>query len=1052
MNEPKTYIAINASAGSGKTYALVQRIIILCLIYPNRYDAIRHILALTFTNKAANEMKKRILDWLKAFTEVDYKDNADLKNIKQELEQKGILVTMEDLHWRSQKVLDYILHHYSVLNISTIDKFNSRLVRSFSYELGLAHQFNLEIQSEPYLIEAVDKMLDEIGKDDEISESFMDFVNYNLDNEERVSVNTTLYKKAKEFVKDIHYENLKNNENFDWEAYHDTKKKLRDEIAEHRKLGKELSVKGLQLIENAGLEIKDFSGGSVSGLGNYFHKYVAFWEHYSSKSQFPFPSDEEKALANYQKGTASKDIQIQNAVFSILDELLRLRSEIISQYISIEKKKIILKELLPLKFNKEIQEKLNEIEEENDLVLLSKFNILISENLKNEPSAFIYEKVGTRYQHFFLDEFQDTSKMQWENIIPLRDNAITSEHNTFTLVGDPKQSIYRFRGGDSDLMLDIINRKEVTPVPVSLENLENNWRSARHIVEFNNELYAFISRDLNVEHKELFAEKGMQIPRKKNTGRVKVCLTDYDRRTEYFWENVAEQMHRNIQECIDNGFRFSDITILCRGGREIQKFSQLLGNAKVRYNEEEVFIKTMSEKGLTLENSETIQAVIWFLKWQLHPENHQYMVKMMYALKQLGRVEMKDFSEEVLELLKLEHKAEIEDFIEEKYKVSLKQKDNLHLNLYNLVEYYIKEFSVPQKEVDFLLNFLELLYNFTQNAGLTLKDFVKFWDEEGYKTSIQVSENVDAIRMMTIHASKGLEFPVVFLPMPNSNKDTQFSDWLSVDKDALKSVNISGFKKELSVYDEEIEVFNTTNTYKNKIDRFCIQYVATTRPVEQLFLYLQKPSKSSNNLEIYEFIETKNLNNLDEFDLYPEVDGSFRKQTKDNTEKTNTLNIPFLSQKEANIGNITIATPSKQYQNTKESVREGIFAHEVLSKIVSAEDIDRVLSHYTLNGEITKEEAKEIKQRILSVIEDENYAKFFQKGLKIINEKDIMISENGKAKIYRPDRLVETEAGLYIIDFKTGKEKEKYKEQIERYQSALEKLGKKVLETHLIYL
>ena len=212
------YTAINASAGSGKTYALVQKILIICLSHPKRYDTIKNILALTFTNKAANEMKKRLIDWLKGFTDEDYAQNKDLQGIKEKLEKLGIKVSIEELHHRAKEVLDYILHHYSTLNISTIDKFNSKLVRSFSYELGLPHQFNLEIQNEPYLIEAVDRLLDEIGSDEQISSAFMDLIDYNFENDERVNINKTLYNKAKTYINDVHYSELKKNKNFDWEA------------------------------------------------------------------------------------------------------------------------------------------------------------------------------------------------------------------------------------------------------------------------------------------------------------------------------------------------------------------------------------------------------------------------------------------------------------------------------------------------------------------------------------------------------------------------------------------------------------------------------------------------------------------------------------------------------------------------------------------------------------------------------------------------------------------------------------------------------------------
>ena len=354
-----SYNAINASAGSGKTYTLVQRILLLCLRYPNQQDAIRHILALTFTNKAANEMKARILDWLKEFTKPNYAKNNELKGIREELKRQGINVTFEDLHERSQKVLDYILHHYSTLNIGTIDRFNSKLVRSFSYELGLSQQFNLEIQSEPFLIEAVDKMLESIGGDNQISEAFMDFVNYNLENDERINLNKTLYRKSKQLNSDIHYEELKSNAEFDWKAYETAKTNLRKSIAEHRNFGKQIAKNTLKLINENGLSEADFQGKSNS-IAAFFRKYLDFES--GTTDKFPFPTDEEKAILSYRKGTTSKDISIQNAVFGILDVLIDNRYQIIAHYIESEKKAKILSELLPLKINKEIQEKLGEIE------------------------------------------------------------------------------------------------------------------------------------------------------------------------------------------------------------------------------------------------------------------------------------------------------------------------------------------------------------------------------------------------------------------------------------------------------------------------------------------------------------------------------------------------------------------------------------------------------------------------------------------------------------------------------------------------------------------
>lgn len=1056
QNSMKTYFAINASAGSGKTYSLVQKLLMICLQFPDKADGISQILALTFTNKAANEMKHRILQWLENFTKEDFEACDELLNIQKKFKEKGQEISMKELHRRSKKVLDYILHHYSTLNIGTIDKFNARLVRSFSNELGLAQNFNLEIQAEPFLIEAVDKMLDKIGADEKISDAFMDFINYNLDNEQRVYINQSLYKKAKQFVSDVHYEELKNNKDFDWEVYDKLKTKLRTEIAAHQKINQENAEEITKLFKEKNIEIADFSGGNSNGIGKFFSEFLKF--NSGERDTFPFPGDEEKAHAVFEKGTSAKGKSKETEIFEILNFILEARNNIISNYIAEVKKEKILQELLPLKINKEIQDQLALIEEENDLVLLSKFNVLINENLKNEPSAFIYEKVGTKYSHYFLDEFQDTSKMQWDNILPLRDHTINSEENTFTLVGDPKQSIYRFRGGDSEIMLDILNKKEKTNVEVSLENLEFNFRSGLNIVDFNNQLYSFLSKDLAKEHADLFNENAHQNAMQKFSGRVKVNLQEFSRQNLEFFEVATLQMKKDIQECLDNGFRFSDIAILCRGGHEIKEFSQLLGRQKINYKNEELYIKTISEKGLTLDLSLTIKALLEFLNWKVQPKNKQFLVKMFYYLKESGRVYIEDFTVEMLKLLEIADQESLESYILEHFQLNINPQDLPQLNLYNEIEFFVHEFSVKNYETDFLLNFLEMLYNYSQNSGKTLQDFLQFWEEEAHKISIQASENVEAIRLMTIHAAKGLEFPVVFLPMRNKNKDGDVNDWLPLDDyGELKSVNINGFSAALENYDEDIKKFNGENAYKNKIDRYCLQYVATTRPVEQLFLYLQNKSKTGgNSIEMLDFIETKNPQNLQELEFYPEENGSFKKQNKEKEKKFNTKNIKSLTEKTSPKNNLKIATPSKNYQVRNEKVRLGIFTHDILSKINSEKDVDFVLEQYVLDGIISREEKENISGNILGIIKNPTNADYFNPDLKIINEKDILISEDGISEYYRPDRLIQKEDGWLIVDFKTGEEtpekKKKYEKQVATYKAVLEKLGRKVLKTEIVYV
>ena len=997
-------------------------------------------------------MKERILFYLGEFVKDNYSENQDLKNIQEALAEQGYRISLDDLQLRSQKVLDYILHHYSTLNIGTIDKFNSRLVKSFSYELGLAQNFNLEIQPEPYLIEAVDKMLDEIGEEQTVSEAFMDFVNYNLDNNERVNLNQTLYSSAKKFVNDIHYKPLQDNKDFEWKAYENKKNELRETIKRLKSQSLDITQKALELIKSRDIEIEHFASGK-NGIGGFFVNMLEF--HNIKDKKFPFPTaSEDSKIETFLKGASAKGKHKQSEIADILPQLISWRREIIDLYIDSQKKERILQAILPLKVNADIQKKLMEIEEENDLVLLSKFNIIINENLRNEPSAFIYEKVGTQFQHYFFDEFQDTSVMQWQNFLPLRDNSITSDNTSFTIVGDPKQSIYRFRGGESKLMLDIISGEETTPKKAIAEHLKFNWRSAKNIVDFNNRLYDFMSQNLSEEHQKIFGENAIQGAQSKLDGRVKVHLLENSVKA-VFYEETSQKMQQDIQECLDNGFTFSDITILCRGNNDIFNYSQLLGNLKVNYNGKETYIKTISEKGLTLDLSFTIKALIEFLKWEINPKNRQFLVKMMYFLNVSGRIKMNDFTSEIKTILSLESKKDIENYINAHYQIKLVQNDVPQLNLYNFIEYYIQEFSVENKEIDFLLNFLEMLFNYTQNAGATLKEFLKFWDDEASKISIQASENIDAVQIMTIHKAKGLEFPVVFIPMENKNNDKKFSEWYDLNsEDELKTVILNQFSPELENYDEDLAQFNFENSYRNKIDRFCIQYVATTRPVEQLFFYIEKPSKSSNNLELYDFVTqfqpTENGESLESFDIFPVSD--LKKQKKKEKKDYQSENINSISQQTEKVSNIEIATTSKNYQNRVEHVRMGIFTHEILSQIKTKKDVTKVLNSYLLEGKITNEEKTSILERIENVLNDANYSVYFTENLKIINEREMFATENEQSKTYRPDRLLETKDGFIIIDFKTGEEKEKDQKQVETYKNKLEQFGKKVVKTDVIYI
>ncbi|MDL1912935.1 MAG: DNA helicase UvrD [Bergeyella sp.] len=1047
------YNVISASAGSGKTYFLVQKILSLCLASPGAFDTIKNVLALTFTNKAANEMKERILLGLKSFTAQNYKDNLLLIDVQNTLKKQGIEITPEELHFRSQNVLDYVLHHYSSLNVGTIDKFNSRLIRSFSYELGLPQQFSLEIKNEPFLVEAIDRLLHKIGDDEKRSTVFMDLVLYHLEHEERVHVRQTLYERAKDYIQDRHYAELKKNISFDWDTYEKLKKKLRKDISDSKEKSKKVALHSLRLIEEKKLTSHDFYGKSRNSIAVFFSEYIKFLE---GRRDFPFPSNEDKSLENFRKGSTSKVPGTKSAVEEILETLIENRQKIIKLHIKRTKTEKILQELLPFKFNQEIQSTLKQIENEQEVLLLSKFNALIYEHLRNEPSAFIYEKIGVRFHHFFIDEFQDTSTLQWKNFIPLKENSLSTEGNSFTLVGDPKQSIYRFRGGDSRIMLDIIHGREPSVLPPRIEILQNNWRSAKNIVDFNNALYPFLSENLKEEHRLLFSQQAYQKSIRKNMGRVKVHLSDYSRNQEDFFESASRQMLLDIQECLDNGHAFSDIAIICRTAKEIGAYMSLLGKNKVNYMGKRSYIKTVGEKGLTLDTSLTLKAVIEFLKWQEDPLDLSSVVRCLYYLQTLGRINTTDFTKEILEIIEYPKKEKITAHIEKKYALRLTPKNLPKLSLYNTLEYFSQEFSQGSKEIHFILNFLEIAYNFCLHTDPSLKKFLLYWDEEAHKISLKTSDTLDAIKFMTIHSAKGLEFPVVFLPQPNSVRNSKENCWYSLSEhESLQSIYISPFNTKLSPYDQDIQNFNEENTYQNTLDKLCILYVATTRPREQLFLYLQRPSTGSKGTGIYEFISSKYPRSGDEssFDLYPEHDFICKKSNPGNLLHTKTtLSIPPLRTPALLSPLIQIATPAKNYQNTNPKIRKGILTHEILAKLKTEKDLEPVLLSYLLEGSLTQKDKDEIKKNLLQVLRNKKYAPYFREGLEVISERDIFISDGISSTALRPDRIIQTQDGIMLIDFKTGTPRPSHKTQMNTYKNALKSMGKKILTCEIIYI
>jgi ATP-dependent exoDNAse (exonuclease V) beta subunit len=1051
----KNYHCINASAGSGKTFSLVQKILYLCLEKPGQPQAIQQILALTFTNKAANEMKQRLLNWLYLFSQDDVAPNRpEFESMLAYFAGQKNPINPDELVKRAKACKDYLLHHYSVFSLSTIDKFNSKLVRAFANELGLAPNFSLEINAKPYLTESVEATLSEIGQDPKLTDMFMNYLQNMRDLDIHKDLKQELIDKSSVFKEDKHYFELEKNKDFDVDHFEKSKQTLLNANKTVWQEMQNLTQQADDIIKASGLSMTDFPGKSRS-------IYALFQKIMGKKSL-------KQAIKFFESGSQDSSFlgKDPNKATETVEFLLDIKNKLYALHAEHQKNEKILLHILPLSINKMIQDNLKAIEEDKDIMLLHNFNRIIYENLKNESSGFIYEKIDAKYQHFFFDEFQDTSYMQWQNFLPLRDNCLDQEENTFTLVGDPKQSIYKFRGGDPKIMTDIINQQEAGYYHAQIQELKDNYRSSQHIIEFNNELYAYIAEGLDDNYRHIFGVSGQQNVKSSAKGRVKAQLMNFKKKSD-FLENTAAKMVEDIQALVNQGFNLSDICVLCRKNHEIADLSKRLSHAKIDYQGEESYIRTYADKGLKLNISAVLNALMAFLHWVDQPSQKRHLVSMLYALQQSQRIVMADFSSELQDILGSKTHQEILAKLKQKYQLNLSLDHDHRLNLYNYVEQYLHELSVDGQESHFIVNFLEILYAYTQNNKASIKDFLNYWEEESDEFNIQISESVDAIKFMTIHSAKGLEFPVVLLPM--AKEKLKFSNWLDVEDqnlEGLHSVYIEKINDGMAANNESFGQFNQENEAVENIDQICNNYVATTRPVEQLFLYLKydQPAKSAkigdkdNNMMLVQFAihkgcEIPEVNEITSHEFFEVEASDLQKQKQHHRESQNVVEIlHHKNQNQATAHKIKIASPSQKAEKYQDEVKLGLQVHSILEQMQTSSDMVLLLEKLLMAGEIDQKQKKHIEKRLQKLLQNPDYANYFDPKNPYLAEAEFMVELDGQIVALRPDCMVKIDDAWVILDFKTGAEDEEYELQVESYKAALEKLGWKIAKTDILYL
>ena len=744
MSQFKVY---NASAGSGKTFTLVKEYLKI-LLDTNDYFRFQNILAITFTNKAAAEMKDRVLDNLRLFSEK--KSNDMLLKISDELS-----ISPEIIFNKSAIILNNIIQNYAAFNIMTIDSFTYRIVRNFAFDLGLSLNFDVELDVDKVLSEAVDIVVSKIGIDKELTKTLINYSLQKVDNDKSWDITSDLKSFARILFNENDINNVKTIQDKKLEDFIKLKDKLFKEQKEVEKHLKEIGVNGVEVIESIGLEHNDFYR---SMLPNHF---VKLSENFEKASFF----DQNKLRERIEENTFyanSKSSEVKNNIENVLSELLELYfySEQLFQKHTLNK--LVLNSIIPLAVLNYINQTLSDIKENNNIRLNAEFNKLIFDKIKDEPAPFIYERLGEKFRYYFIDEMQDTSVLQWENIIPLIDNALVSEFNgnqkgSLLLVGDAKQSIYRWRGGKAEQFIKLTtndNSKSNNPFQTKKEvrNLETNYRSFSEIINFNNHFFNHVSNFFqNDSYKLLYNENNQQKENSKKGGFVQINFVD-KKDEEEEKELIYPKKVLEIIQNLDAGFNRSDVCVLVRTNKQ--------GIAVANYLSENE-IKIVSSETLLLKNNSTIEFIINILSIVLHPNDKQFKISALYFLHDFLQIK-KEKHLFFNDLIDLETK-ELFNHLKQ-YNINFNPTLFSKYSFYDGVEYLIRSFNLT-KDVDaYLQFFLDFVLESHKKYGNSIVNFLEHWEIKKDKLSIIASEQEDAVKISTIHKAKGLEFPIVIFP------------------------------------------------------------------------------------------------------------------------------------------------------------------------------------------------------------------------------------------------------------------------------------------------
>ena len=1055
MSKPLT--VYKASAGSGKTFTLATDYIKLVVQDPQCY---RNILAVTFTNKATEEMKMRILSQLYGI----WKQLPDSDKYKKVIREKtGLSDTV--VSERAGMALGYLLHNYNYFRVETIDTFFQGVLRNLARELDLTANLRIGLNDSQVEELAVDQLIEDLHTTDILLQWLLKYIMDNISDDKSWNV----IGQIKAFGKTIFHDNYKNVSNtlrqkmeepgfFD--RYTARLKELR-QSAEERMKG--FAQDFFDTIASEGLTIDDFSYGK-SGICGFFLKLQdgLFDESSVGKRVTDSMGDPEK----WCKKTHPRKELIYSLADTSLGQILRTTfEERPRQWKIYQSADITLRHLSQLRLLGSIEKKVRELNESANRFLLSDTQQLLHALIDGSDTPFIFEKIGSQLQHVMIDEFQDTSTVQWQNFKVLLSETMSQEDAENLIVGDVKQSIYRWRSGDWRLLNDIQAQFPDPEAQLDIRTLSTNYRSQRNIIEFNN---LFFSTAAQLEYLALqddpeatalqraYEDVEQTVPDKlEENGLIHIQLLP----SEDYQKNTLRQIADIVCDLRTKDIKPSEMAILVRSNASIP----LIADYFTKHLPD---IRIVSDEAFRLDASVAVNLLVEALHLITHPDDS--LAKADIAkLYQCYVLESQTTDNELLlstnPLDELLPEAYINHF-----------EELLNLSLYELTErlYTIFGLNRLKGQSAYLCAFYDQLISFTTENSTGIDAFVTEWEENLCAKTIQ-SDEIDGIRLISIHKSKGLEFDHVIIPFCDWQLEKSQGNilWCQPDEapfNELPIIPIDYNQKQMmgTIYEDDYRHEHLQNT----VDNLNLLYVAFTRASQSLFVIGKRHAKNSRSVLIEQVLPivaekkpTAILSGI-ENENEPLVFsfGSLMVRTAEDTSCTNLSPNPFLQQtttigididtfdnpvsfRQSNRSKDFISQQDEENddQQQRQYIQTGSILHQIFSTIRTSADIDVALKRLQLEGILYDEQitAEKISSMLRKRLQNPRVADWFSDRWTLFNECTILTVEDGEVIERRPDRVMTDGNEWVVVDFKFGSPKDEYHDQVRQYMQLLADMG-----------